>query len=66
MVGRVNFIGGVDSQGNASRTSLTLDPIYTGYVGLTLSPRINTTANTFTVGGSIVSGGTASGTISPW
>lgn len=66
VVGRVNFIGGVDSQGNASRTSLTLDPIYTGYVGLTLSPRINTTANTFTVGGSIVSGGTASGTISPW
>ena len=66
VVGRVNFIGGVDSQGNASRTSLTLDPIYTGYVGLTLSPTINTTTNTFTVGGSIVSGGITSGTVSPW
>lgn len=66
VVGRVNFIGGVDSQGNASRTSLTLDPVYTGYVGLTLNPTISTTANTFTVGGSIVSGGITSGTVNPW
>lgn len=64
VVGRINCIGEVDSQGNASRTSYLVDPIYTGYVGLTLMPTI--TGTSFTVGGSIVSGGISSGTISPW
>ena len=64
VVGRINCIGGVDNQGSASRISLTIDPIYTGYVGLSGTYTITDTS--FEVSGSIVSGGTSSGTISPW
>ena len=64
VVGRINCIGGVDNQGNATRTSYTIDPIYTGYIGLT--PSFTITDTSFEVTGSIAYGGTAQGTISPW
>lgn len=64
IVGRINCIGGVDSEGNASRTSYLIDPIYTGYVGLT--PSFTITDTSFAITGGIAYGGTASGTISPW
>ena len=66
VVGRINFIGGIDSSGNASRTSAVLDPIYTGYIAFTGSPTVNSSANTLHITGGIASGGTTSGTISPW